>query len=124
MPDLEKEFCMTIPPVDFSVSFVAAVAGVVLSLALTYIPGLRVWYAGLTSQIKSLIMLGLMVICSVTILLLAFYNILPVIHPVTWSDVVSVVVLWMMANQATYTLAPVLDDAYHAKFMRDENLLG
>ena len=36
----------------------ASIAGVVLSLAFFYIPGLSGWYKKQSSQVKSLVMLG------------------------------------------------------------------
>lgn len=115
---------MTIPTFDFTPAFVAAVAGIVLSLAMTYIPGLRTWYGALLSQTKSLIMLGLMVLCSVVIVLLAQYGIIPTTHPLTWVDCAVVVVSWLISNQATYTLAPVPVDVYHVILERDQMLTG
>ena len=115
---------ISIPPIDFSVTFVAAVAGIVLSLALTYIPGLNTWYAPLTSQIKSVIMLGLMAVCAVAIMLLAVYGIIQTVHPITWTDVVAVVVMWMVANQSTYKLAPLPNSVSHLIIERNQMLEG
>jgi len=41
---------------------IGAVAGVILSLAFKYIPGLNAWYEKQTSQFKELFMLGMLVI--------------------------------------------------------------
>ena len=38
-------------------SLLASIAGILLSLAFAYVPGLSDWYANQTAQIKSLIML-------------------------------------------------------------------
>ncbi len=115
---------MIIPPIDFTSAFVAAVAAIVLSLLFTYVPGLRVWYGALTSQVKSLIMLGLMIASAVVITVLAQYNIIPVAHPITWTDCIVVVITWLVANQATFTLAPVPADVYRVILKRDQALIG
>lgn len=43
-----------------SAEFLAVLAGAVLSLLFSYIPGLNVWFGGLESTYKRLIMLGLL----------------------------------------------------------------
>lgn len=45
-----------------------AIAGVLLSLGFTYIPGMSDWYEKLTAQQKSLLMLGLLLLACVVIL--------------------------------------------------------
>jgi hypothetical protein len=42
----------------------SAIAGVLLSLAFSYIPGLSDWYGAKTSQVKSLVMLGLLLLAA------------------------------------------------------------
>ncbi len=49
---------------EVSSEMIVAIAGVVLSLLFSYIPGLRVWFAGLVAEKKQLIMLGLLVVVS------------------------------------------------------------
>jgi hypothetical protein len=115
---------VTIPPIDFTPALVAAVAAVVLSLLFTYVPGLRVWYGALTSQVKSLIMLGLMVICAVAITALAQYGVIPAAHPITWTDCVVVVITWLVASQATFTLAPLPNDVSRVIVQRNSKMLG
>ena len=45
-------------------SLLASIAGVVLSLAFSYIPGLSTWYGGQSAQAKSLVMLGCLVVAT------------------------------------------------------------
>ncbi len=53
--------------VDFSVSALPAIAGAVLSLLFSYVPGLESWYAGQEAVYKRLIMLTLVVGVSVAV---------------------------------------------------------
>ncbi len=84
----------------------SALAGVALSLAFSYLPGLRDWYAGQEAQSKALVMLAaLAVVC-----LLAFglscaglQQIVPCSQPGAWS-LVTAFVAAAVANQATYSL--------------------
>lgn len=39
----------------------SAIAGVVLSLIFSYVPGLSTWFAGKSSEVKSLVMLAVLV---------------------------------------------------------------
>jgi len=84
----------------------SAAAGIVLSLAFSYLPGLRDWYAGQEPQNKALTMLAaLAIVC-----LLAFglscaglQQIVPCSQPGAWS-LVTAFVAAAIANQATYSL--------------------
>ena len=44
-----------------SSELIVSIAGVVLSLLFSYIPGLRTWFAALVTETKQLIMLGVRV---------------------------------------------------------------
>lgn len=46
-------------------SQIAMIAGVILSLAFAYIPGLAPWYDAQSAQVKSLTMLGALVVAAV-----------------------------------------------------------
>ena len=48
--------------VSVTPEFLAAVAGVVLSLAFSYVPGLRDWYEALAGEFKRLIMAGVLLV--------------------------------------------------------------
>lgn len=66
----------------------SALAGVVLSLAFSYIPGLKTWFGGLSSTGKRLVMLA--VLCEQRGAM-----------EIAWAFVAALV-----ANQATYQLSP------------------
>jgi hypothetical protein len=85
----------------------SAVAGIVLSLAFFYIPGLNEWYNKQTSQAKSLIMLGVMLVVAAASFGLACWGIFDI--PITCDKAGAVglfqaFVYALVANQATYTV--------------------
>jgi hypothetical protein len=87
----------------------AGIAGVVLSLAFSYIPGLSTKFAAIAPEYKRLIMLLLLIISTAAIYLLKCGGIVQAgitcdqqgLVGLVWSFVVSV-----MANQSTYSLTP------------------
>ena len=50
-----------------SSELIVSIAGVVLSLLFSYIPGLRTWFAALVAETKQLIMLGLLILVTAAI---------------------------------------------------------
>ena len=102
---------------------IVAIAGVVLSLLFSYIPGLRVWYAGLVSEKKQLIMLGLLALVSGGIFALGRFDILEVSVTCDKPGAISLIfmlVSGIVANQATYLITPAAKDAALAKDIRDQ----
>jgi len=86
----------------------ALIAGMVLSLALGYIPGLSKWYAPLGTEQKAGIMALLLVIAAVAIFALSCGAIIAV--GITCDkqgviELVTLLILALMANQGTYKLA-------------------
>lgn len=82
----------------------AAAAGLVLSLALAYVPGLKNWYAPLTTEQKAQWMgLLLVVVAGVTLA----YNCQWATACITsdWKLAFDVLVSALVANQATYLIA-------------------
>lgn len=85
----------------------SAIAGVVLSLAFFYIPGLNTWYNKQTSQVKSLIMLGVLVVVAAAVFGLACWDIFEI--PVTCDKdgalgLVEALIYAIVTNQGTYTI--------------------
>lgn len=84
----------------------SALAGVLLSLAFSYLPGLRTWYADQVPEHRALVMLGALLVAG----LLAFglscaglQQVVPCSQPGAWS-LVTAFVTAAIANQATYSL--------------------
>ncbi len=107
---------------DVSSEMIVGVAGVVLSLLFSYIPGLRVWYAALVAETKQLIMLGLLILVSGGIFALGCFDVLSVNIACDKQGVIQLVFMLisgLVANQATYLISPVASDVAEAKSLRD-----
>ena len=100
-----------------------SLAGIVLSLLFSYIPGLRVWFAALTSEKKQLIMLGLLVLVTGGVFGLGCAGILDIGLACDKGGVIAIVkllVAGIIANQATYLISPQTDDVVIAKQLRND----
>jgi len=109
---------MTVTP-----EMLVGVSGVVLSLLFSYIPGLRVWFAGLVTETKQLIMLGLILVISSAVFVLGCNGILVTNLVCDKSGIVSfvyIVVTAIITNQATYAISPQTNDVAIAKQLRDD----
>ena len=87
----------------------AAFAGVVLSLLFSYVPGMNVWFAGLTGQVKRLIMLALLALVAGAIFGLGCAGIVSAGATCDNAGVVQIVwlfVLAMIGNQSMYLATP------------------
>lgn len=86
----------------------ASVAGVVLSLAFSYVPGLRPWFDKLSSDYKRLVMLGALLVVAVGAFGLACigqYAALTCDEAGAWT-LVKAFLAAAVANQAAYALTP------------------
>ena len=100
-----------------------SIAGVVLSLLFSYIPGLRVWFAALASEKKQLIMLGLLVLVTGGVFGLGCAGVLDTGLACDKGGVIAIVkllVAGIIANQATYLISPQTDDVVIAKQLRND----
>jgi len=86
----------------------AAIAGVVLSLAFSYIPGLSDWYTPLDPVKKSLIMAGVLVAVAIAVFALACGNLVVYVtcDKAGALGLVSALIAALVANQATFMLSP------------------
>lgn len=87
----------------------SAIVGIVLSLGFSYIPGLSTKYAALSSELKSLIMAGLLLVTSGAIFGLGCGGIIQ--NGLTCDQnglvqLVGIFVSALISNQATYVLSP------------------
>jgi hypothetical protein len=86
----------------------AAIAGIVLSLAFSYIPGLKDWYDKQTGDYKRLIMLGSLFVVAAGALGLSCANLLAV-FACTWAGAWQALLLFLsaaIANQMTFLVSP------------------
>ena len=103
---------------EFTPQVVAGIVGLVLTLLFAYFPVLRVKYAGLASEVKSGIMLGLLALTALVVTLLAQAGVIVTTEPVTWATFFQVLFAAIVTNQPTYTLLPEAGDVKDAKALR------
>jgi len=72
----------------------------------SYFPAIHKWYEVLTTEAKSGIMLGLLVIVSLVVVALVYYGVFPVSEPITWQLWLRVLFAAIVMNQATYLISP------------------
>jgi hypothetical protein len=86
----------------------AALAGVILSLAFSYVPGLKDWFEKLDGNYKRLIMLGVMAAVVLVIFGLSCTRLLSTFQ-CSWLgawDMLYLLILAAVANQTAYSLTP------------------
>ena len=91
-----------------TVEQLGAFAGILLSLAFSYVPGLSDKYGALDKVKKSLVMLGLIFVVAVGALLLSCANIVQAVECTESGALVllNTFVAAAIANQTTYMLSP------------------
>lgn len=106
------------PEMQFTAEAIGAVAGVVISLLFNYFPVLRVKFASLTQEAKSLIMIGLMVLVVAVVTVLDFYDVINAGLTFDKSGITRIILTLisaMVANQSTYLVSPQTQDVRDAK---------
>lgn len=104
--------------INFTPEVIAGIVGILLTLIFAYFPKLRVLYGGLQSEVKSLIMLGLILVTALVITLLAYTKVITTNEPVTWLLFAKVMFAALIANQPAYTILPQAADVTRAKLNR------
>lgn len=86
----------------------AAIAGVVLSLIFSYIPGISDWYGALESTQKRLVMAVLLLVVAVGVFAGSCGGILATVtcDKAGALGLVSALIAALVANQATYQISP------------------
>jgi len=105
-------------PSMFDPEFISGVVGLILALAFAYFPKLNTWYAGLQTEHKSFIMIGLLLATTVGIAILSIYKVIPAPEPLTWFSVVKVFFAALIVNQPAYVLIPETKSVTAAKEAR------
>ena len=90
----------------------SAIAGIVLSLLFSYVPGLSTKFAGLSKEAKSLIMLGILAVVAGVVYGLsctswgAAWNISITCDQAGAQKLIGAFIAALVANQATYLISP------------------
>lgn len=107
-----------------SAEMLALIAGSLLSLLFSYVPGLNVWFAGLESTYKRLIMVALLLLVSVSVFAIscttwgAAWGIEVTCDQPGAQIVITSFLLAVMANQGAYGLSPETPGVREAKAAR------
>ena len=103
----------------------ALIAGVVLSLLFSYVPGLNAWFGGLDGVTKRLLMLAMIVISAAGAFGLACagwgadFGLSLTCDRVGLSGLIRAAILCAMANQATYVMSTTPPAVRKALYSRD-----
>lgn len=87
----------------------AGIAGAIISLLFSYIPGLSTWFAALGEEVKRLVMAGIMLAAVIAIWLMSCGGLLSsgvVCDQVGLMQVAWIYILAVMANQGIYKITP------------------
>ena len=103
----------------FTPEAISALVGFALMLVFAYFPGLRVKYAGLKSEVKSYIMVGLLSLSAIVIWLLTIYGYIATTQPISLTTLIQIILALLVANQPTYSIAPEAKDVKAAIELRD-----
>jgi hypothetical protein len=95
----------------------ALIAGVVLSLVFSYVPGLNVKFAALDPTYKRLIMLGLLVLTAGAVFGLSCASVLTGVtcDQPGLMQLVTILILSVIANQSTFAISPLTNAVQIAK---------
>jgi hypothetical protein len=88
---------------------ISAVAGIVLSLAFSYVPGLSHWFDAQTGTTKRLVVLASLVVVTAGALAIGCTGILPsstVCTTATITDAIAAFIAALVASQSAYTFQP------------------
>lgn len=111
--------------VEITPEFLAMVAGVILSLSFSYIPGLKSLYDPLSGVWKRVVMAGLLLLVTLALFGLGCAGIVSGVSCDKSGviQLVSVFISALMANQSTYLLAGSKNRDWHVHTITDEDEL-
>jgi putative flippase GtrA len=104
-----------------SPELLSSIAGIVLSLVFSYVPGLNVRFATLRQEIKRLVMAGLLLLTSVIVFGLgctswgAAWGIAVTCDQAGVQTLIASFVAALIANQAAYSITPLPDTVRAAR---------
>lgn len=115
------------PEIQFTAELIGAVAGVVISLVFNYFPVLRVKFAALTQETKSLVMIGLMILVVTAVTILDYFDVINAgltFDKAGITRIVFTLLAALVANQSTYLVSPQTRDVREAKIGPLERYVG
>lgn len=112
-----------LPEVNVTATLLFTIAGLLLSVLGSYIPGFNTWFAKKSKEFKQLLMLIAILVVAVVIAVLSFTGVWVLIAP-TKNGVIMLVLYVLMAivsNQGVYSITPA---ARSVKQVKDETELA
>jgi hypothetical protein len=97
------------PQINVTSAAVAGIAGALISLIMSYFPGLNTRFAALPKESQQLIMAGLMLLTTAVVMALGCYKILQIDLTCDQNGIIQAVWVFLsaiMGNQATFKLTP------------------
>jgi len=116
-------------PIVITPDWLIYVLSAVLSLFMSYIPKLRVWYAALETEAKRLFMAGVVLLIAVGVFVLSCYGFFQTNLACTVNGGANLVMIYFLAlatNQGVYKVSPQLEDVKQAslrKTNKEEKIL-
>ena len=110
--------------VTFTPEGIAVIVGFVLMILFAYLPKLRQWYAVLASEVKSYIMLGLLLLAELVICLLSYYRVITTVPPFDLLTAGKIALALLVSNQPTYKLLPQASDVKTLVLIRNAKLIS
>lgn len=106
-------------PITFTPEMIINVIAVIASLVASYFPAVSIWFAGLKSEVKSMIMIVGMMIVTVTIFLLVNNGLIPSASPLTWQRALYAFIQALIFNAGTYIASPQTSKVKQIKAARE-----
>jgi hypothetical protein len=106
---------------SFNAIAIAGLVGTLLALFFAYFPSVRVWWASLEQDKKSLFNLGFLVLAEAVIGLLSYYQVIKTVPPFSWQEAIAVFAALVVSNQPVAQLLPITKDvkaALQAKMLK------
>ena len=103
----------------FSVEGISSIVGLVLTMIFSYFPELKEWYAGQKSYVKSLIMIGMIVISTGVLAYAAGNGYIAGGENMTIDKIIQIFFMTLLANQGGYAILPQLPEVSEIKESRD-----
>lgn len=92
--------------IDFNPQLLVGIVSAILSVLFAKFPVVNAWFAGLSSEIKSAIMIGLLLLVSAVVYVLALNGVIQTTEPLTLWLLAKIFFAALVSNQATYTIMP------------------
>lgn len=97
--------------INFTSAVIAAFVGTLLTVFFAYFPKVRVWYASMEVEKRSLLTLGLMVVIEAVLVGLSYVPTLGLFpSPLTWQEMLAVAVALILSNQPVASVLPAPAD--------------